>query len=85
MNKIKEIKIMKKIIIQVNNNLQVLWNSKVKFVSVSQCWDDPSLGLTLVLSQLQVFFVSFVRVKKKREGGEKRKGKKLPGGFKLAK
>ena len=27
---------MKKIIIQINNNMQILWNRKVKFVSVSQ-------------------------------------------------
>ena len=35
-NKIKSKNNEKIIIIQINNNLQVVWNSKVKFVSVSQ-------------------------------------------------
>ena len=35
-NKMSDVIIMKKIIIQKYNNLQVLWSSKVKFVSLSQ-------------------------------------------------
>ena len=35
-NKMKDVRIMKNIIIQIYNNLQVLWTSKVKFVSLSQ-------------------------------------------------
>ena len=58
----------KTVIIQIYNNLQVLWNSKVKFVHCLICWDDPILGLTLVLSQLQIL-LSECRDKKGREGG----------------
>ena len=35
---------MKKIIIQIYNNFQVLWSSKVKFVSLSQLLGCPLFG-----------------------------------------
>ena len=35
-NKMSDVRIMKKMIMQIYNNLQVLWSSKVKFVSLSQ-------------------------------------------------
>ena len=53
-NKMSDVRIMKKTIIQIYNNLQVLWSSKVKFVSLSQLLGCPSLGPTLVFSQFQV-------------------------------
>ena len=42
--KIKDVGIMKIIIIQMYNNLQVLWSSKVKFVSLSQLLGWPLFG-----------------------------------------
>ena len=43
-NKISDVRIMKKIIIQIYNILQVLWSSKVKFVSLSQLLGCPLFG-----------------------------------------
>ena len=75
-----DVRIMKKIIIQIYNNLQVPWSSKVKFVSLSQL-----LGCSLFVSHSGLFtfpgfIVSFVGLKKK-----KKKEKMKPPGFKLAK
>ena len=62
-----DVRIIKKIIIQIYNNLQVLWSSKVKFVSVSQLLGCPLLGPTLVFSQFQVLLShlwGFIKKKK---------------------
>ena len=61
-NKIKEVKVMKKIIIHINNKMPALWDSKVTFVSVS--W---VLGLALC-SPFQSVTGPFVRRKKKGRG-----------------
>ena len=75
-----DVRIMKKIIIQIYNNLQVLWNSKVKFVSLSQLLRCPSLSPTLVFSQFQVLMSHSWGFKKERkkmtEGRRDIKGEK---------
>ena len=65
-NKMSVVRIMKKIIIQIYNNLQVPWSSKVKFVSLSQL-----LGCSLFVSHSGLFtfpgfIVSLVGIKKER-------------------
>ena len=79
-NKMSDVRIMKKIIIQIYNNLQVLWNSKVKFVSLSQLLGCPALGPTLVFSEFQVLLSHLWELKKKKkkkkEGRRDIKGKK---------
>ena len=71
-NKMSDVRIMKKIIIQIYNNLQVLWSSKVKFVSLSQLLGFLSLGLTLVFSEFQVLLSHLWGFLKKRERRKKR-------------
>ena len=66
-----DITIMKKVIIQIYNNLQVLWSSKVKFVSLC-FWDAPSLGPTLVFSQFQVSLSHLWVLKKKKKNRRKK-------------
>ena len=66
-----DVRIIKKIIIQIYNNLQVLWSSKVKFVSVSQLLGCPLLGPTLVFSQFQVLLSHLWGFKKKKIEGRR--------------
>ena len=58
-NKMSDVRIMKKIVIQIYDILQVLWSSKVKFVSLSHLFECPSLGPILVFSQFQVLLSRF--------------------------
>ena len=48
-----DVRIMKKIIIQIYNNLQVLWSSKVEFVSLSHLLEFPLFGSNCGLLQFQ--------------------------------
>ena len=70
-NKMSDVRIMKKIIIQIYNNLQVLWSSKVKFVSLFQLLGCPLFGSNSGLFTVPGFNVSLVGVKKK-DGRKKR-------------
>ena len=74
-NKIKDVKNMKKIIVQIYNNLQVLWSSKVKFVSLSQMLEWPLFGSTSGLFTVPGFIVSLVKGGRKKEGRRDKKGK----------
>ena len=75
-NKMSDIRIMKKII-QIYNILQVLWSSKVKFVSLCQLLGCPSLGSNFGLFTILGFVVSLVGIKKKKpEGRRDIKGEK---------
>ena len=65
-NKISDVRIRKKIIIQIHNNLQDLWSSKVKFVSLSQLLGCPLFGSNSGLFTVPGFIVSLVGIKKKR-------------------
>ena len=65
--------IMKKIIIQKYNNLQVLWSSKVKFVSLSQLLGCPLFGSNSGLFTVPDFIVSLVGIRKKKKKGGKEK------------
>ena len=69
-----DIRIRKKIIIQIYNILQVLWRSKVKFVSLCQLLGCPLLGSTFGstfgLFTVAGFIVSLVRIKKKKSQKE---------------
>ena len=58
--------------IQIYNNLQVLWNSEVKFVSLSQLLGCPLCGYNSGLFPAPGFIVSLLRIKKKRRRGRKR-------------
>ena len=70
-----DVSIMKKII-QIYNILQVLWSSKVKFVSLSQLLGCPLFGSNSGLFTVLGFIVSLVGIKKKEGGRKKRyKGK----------
>ena len=71
-NKMKDVRIMKKII-QIYNNLQVLWSSKVKFVSLSQVLGCLFFRFNSGLFTVPGFIISLVRIKKK---GRDKKGKK---------
>ena len=65
-NKMRDVRIMKKIIMLIYNNLQVLWSSKVKFVSLSQLLGCPLFGSNCGLFTVPGVIVSFVGIKKKR-------------------
>ena len=69
-NKMNDVRIMKKIIIQIYNNLQVLWSSKVKYVSLSQLLGYPLFGCNSGLFTVPGFIVSLVGIKKKRRKEE---------------
>ena len=69
-NKMSDVRIMKIIIIQIYNNLQVLWSSKVKFVSLSQLLGCPLFGSNSGLFTVPGFIVSLVGIKKKEEEEE---------------
>ena len=66
-----DVRIMKKIIIQIYNNLQVLWSSKVKFVSLSQLLGCPLFGSNSGLFTVPDFIVSLVEIKKKKTEGRR--------------
>ena len=61
-NIMSDVRIMKKIIIQIYNNLQVLWNSKVKFVSLSQLLGCPLFGSNSGLFTVSGIIVSLVGI-----------------------
>ena len=61
-NKMRDVRIMKKRIIQIYNILQVLWSSKVKFVSLSQLLGSPLIGSNFGLFTVPGFIVSFVGI-----------------------
>ena len=65
-----DVRLMKKIIIQIYNILQVLWSGKVKFVSLSQLLGCPLFGSNFGLFRVPGFIVSFVGIKRKRWKGE---------------
>ena len=75
-NKMSDVRIMNKIILQIYNNLHILWSSKVKFVSV--------VGMPLLWVQLWSFHSSrfycllweFKKKKKEEEGRKDIKGQK---------
>ena len=87
--KIKDVKNMKKIIVQIYNNLQVLWNSKVKFVSLSHLLGWPVFGSDSGSFTAPGFIVLLKGIQTKKERKKRKKGrrgeKKPPAGFKLAK
>ena len=58
----KDVRIMKKIIIQIYNTLQVLWGSKVKFVSLFQLLGCPLFGSNSGLFIVPGFIVSLVGI-----------------------
>ena len=70
-----DVRIMKIIIIQIHNNLQVLWSTKVKYFSLSQLLGCPLFGSNSGLFTVPGFIVSLVGIKKK-EGRRDKKGKK---------
>ena len=75
-NKIKDVRIMKNII-QIYNNLRVLWSSNVKFVSLSNLFGWLLFGSNWGLFIAPGFIVSLVGIKKKRnEGRANKKGNK---------
>ena len=75
-NKMSDVRIMNKIILQIYNTLHILWSSKVKFVSV--------VGMPLLWVQLWSFHSSrfycllweFKKKKKEEEGRKDIKGQK---------
>ena len=65
------LRIMKKIIIQIYNILQVLWSSKVTFVSLSQLLGCPLFGPNFGLFTVPDFIVSLVGIKKEEKKKKK--------------
>ena len=61
-NKMRVVRIMKKIIIQLYNNLQVFWSSKVKFVSLSQLLGCPFFGSNSGVFTVPGFIVALVGI-----------------------
>ena len=61
-SKMSDIRLMKKIIIQIYHILQVLWSSKVKFVSLSQLLGCPLFVSSFGLFRVPGFIVSLVRI-----------------------
>ena len=70
-----DVRIMKIIIIQIYNNLQFLWSSKVKFVSLSQLLGCPLFGSNCGLFTVPGFIVSLVGIKKKKDRKKRYKGR----------
>ena len=64
-NKMSDVRIMKKRIIPIYNKLQVLWSSKVKFVSLSHLFGCPLFGSNSGLFTVPGFIASFVGITKK--------------------
>ena len=77
-NKMSDVRIMKNIIIHIYNNLQVLWSSRVKFVSLSQLLGCPLFGCNSGVFAVPDFIVSpvWIKKKKKKEGRRDIKGNK---------
>ena len=71
----RDVRIVEKIIIQTCNNLQVLWSSKVIFVSLSQLLGCPLFGSNSGVFTVPGFIVPLVRIKKKKEEERKRRYK----------
>ena len=69
-----DVRIIKKIIIQIYNILQVLWSSKVKFVSLSQLLGCSLFGSNFGLFRVPGFIVS-LGIKKKDRKKKGYKGK----------
>ena len=67
-----DVRIMGKIIIQIYSNLQVLWSSKVKFVSLSQLLGCSLFGSNFGLFTVPGFIVSLVGIEKKKKDGRKK-------------
>ena len=65
-----DVRKMRKIVTQIYNNLQVLWSSKVKFVSLSQLLGCPLFGSNFGLFTVADFIVSPVGIKKKKKEEE---------------
>ena len=63
---------MKKIIIQIYNNLRVLWSIKVKSDSLSQLLGCSLFGSTSGLFTVPGFIVSLVGLRKKKDERKKR-------------
>ena len=61
-NKMSDVRIMKKRIIPIYNKLQVLWSSKVKFVSLSQLLGCPLFGSKSGLFTVSGFIVSLMGI-----------------------
>ena len=61
-NKMSEVRVMKKIIIQKYNNLYVLWRGKVKSVSLSQLLGCPLFGSNFGLFTVPGFIISLVGI-----------------------
>ena len=63
-HKMRDVRLTKKIIIiiQIYNNFQVLWSSKVKFVSLSQLLGCPLFGSISGLFTVPGFIVSLVGI-----------------------
>ena len=57
-----DVRIKKKIITQIYNNLQVLWSRKVKFVSLSQLLGCPLFGSNSGLFTVLGFIVSLMEI-----------------------
>ena len=57
-----DIKLMKKIVIKIYDILQVLWSSKVKFVSLSLLLGCPLFGSNFGLFRVPGFIVSLVGI-----------------------
>ena len=72
-----DVRIMKKIILQIYNILQVLWSSKVKFVSLCQLLGCPVFWSNSGLFTVPGFIVLLAGFKKKKkEGRRDMKGEK---------
>ena len=61
-----DVRIMNKIIIQLYNNLLVLWSSKLKIVSLSLLLGCPLFGSNSGLFTVPGFIVSLVGIKKRK-------------------
>ena len=61
-NTMSDERIMKKVIIKIYNNLQVLWSSKVNSVSLSQLLGCPLFGSNSGLFTVPGFIISLVGI-----------------------
>ena len=66
-----DVRIMNKII-QIYNNLQVLWGNEVKFVSLSLLLGCSLFGSNSCLFKVPGFIVSLVGIKKKKRRGRRK-------------
>ena len=65
-----DVKVMKKMIVQLYNILQVLGSNKVKFVSLSQLLGRPLFGSKFGIFRVPGFIVSLVAILKKERWKE---------------